>query len=185
MLLEISSHVRNSATGTQSRGGTSIFWSVLTVQSYDCHRISKDRHSDCAALSALMVVSPNYPALRPCKEIGSDHQNLEFRRLVGGGSKLPRHEAQASLRTRKARVWSAVACDRLRLAKLASPTLMPGTADPIPSHLLAAGAICCLPVGPFPSSFPVGELCPNRRRFARGRRVLRRPRFATIPVNER
>lgn len=102
MLLESSSHVRNSATGTQSRGGTPIFWSVLTVQSYDCYRISKDRHSDRAGPSALVVVSPNFPALRPCKEIGSDHQSLEFRHLAGGDSKLPRHEAQASFAKREA-----------------------------------------------------------------------------------
>jgi hypothetical protein len=38
----------------------------------------------------------------------------------GRGSKLPRDKAQASLRTPKARPWSAVACYRPGLAKLAS-----------------------------------------------------------------
>src|SRR5262245_52817796 len=38
------------------------------------------------------------------------------------GSKLPQDKAQASLRTPKTQPWSAVACCRLSLAKLASPT---------------------------------------------------------------
>jgi hypothetical protein len=41
------------------------------------------------------------------------------------GSKLPQVKAQASLRTPKTRPWSAVACYRLSLAKLASPTPKP------------------------------------------------------------
>jgi hypothetical protein len=44
--------------------------------------------------------------------------------LLGRGSKLPQKKAQASLRTPKRRPWSAVACYRLGLAKLASPAIV-------------------------------------------------------------